>query len=104
MKKKVDPKLQQEVKVDIITSDGIKIYYTGKFQDFTARYIINMCNMKTLSHTIRKLWPLLTLSQMKNFRYFRNERFTDDNSQFDENGRGVSKKVENTGERRNCLL
>ena len=42
MKKKVVPKLQQEVKVkvDIVTSDNIKIYYTGKFQDFTARYVI----------------------------------------------------------------
>ena len=39
MKKKV-PKLRQEVKFDIVTSDDIKIYYTGKFQDFTARYII----------------------------------------------------------------
>ena len=39
-KKEVVPKLQQEVKVDIVTSDDIKIYYTGKFQDFTARYII----------------------------------------------------------------
>ena len=41
-KKKVVPKLRQEVKVkaDIVTSDDIKIYYTGKFQDFTARYII----------------------------------------------------------------
>ena len=29
--KKVVPKLQQEVKVDIVTSDDIKIYYTGKF-------------------------------------------------------------------------
>ena len=39
MKKKVGPKLRQEVKVkvDIVTSDDIKIYYTGKFQDFTAR-------------------------------------------------------------------
>ena len=27
-------------KVDIVTSDDIKIYYTGKFQDLTARYII----------------------------------------------------------------
>ena len=34
MKKKVVPKLRQEVTV-------IKIYYSGKFQDFTARYIIN---------------------------------------------------------------
>ena len=44
MKKKVVPKLWQEVKVkvDIVTSDDIKIYYTGKFQDFTARYIINL--------------------------------------------------------------
>ena len=42
MKKKVVPTLLQEekVKVDIVTSDDIKIYYTGKFQDFTARYII----------------------------------------------------------------
>ena len=41
---KVVPKLRQEVKVkvDIVTSDDIKIYYTGKFQDFTARYIINV--------------------------------------------------------------
>ena len=44
MKKYTVPKLGQEVKVnvDIVTSDDIKIYYTGKFQDFTARYIINM--------------------------------------------------------------
>ena len=43
MKKKVVLKLRQEVKVkvNIVTSDNIKIYYTGKFQDFTARYIIN---------------------------------------------------------------
>ena len=43
MKKTVVPKLRQDVKVklDIVTSD-IKIYYTGKFQDFTARYIINI--------------------------------------------------------------
>ena len=40
MKKKVVPTLRQEVKVDIVTSDDIKIYYSGKFQDFTARYII----------------------------------------------------------------
>ena len=45
MEKKVVPKLRQEVKVkfDIVTSDDIKIYYTGKFQDFTAGYIIK-CN------------------------------------------------------------
>ena len=44
--KKVAPKLRQEmkVKVDIFTSDDIKIYYTGKFQDFTARYIIKLLN------------------------------------------------------------
>ena len=42
MKKIVVPKLRQEVKVkdDIVTSDDIKIYYPGKFQNFTARYII----------------------------------------------------------------
>ena len=44
MKEKVVPKLRQEVKVkvDIVTSDDTKIYYTGKFQDFTARYIIKL--------------------------------------------------------------
>ena len=42
--KKVVPKLRQKVKVDIVTSDDIKIYYTWKFQDFTARYIINTIN------------------------------------------------------------
>ena len=43
-KKKVVPIWRQEmkVKVDIVTSDDIKIYYTGKFKDFTARYIINV--------------------------------------------------------------
>ena len=42
MKKKVAPKLRQKVnvKVDIVTSDDIKIYYTGKIQDFAASYTI----------------------------------------------------------------
>ena len=42
--KKVVPKLRQEVKVkvDIVTSDDTKIYYIGKFQDFTARYMIKI--------------------------------------------------------------
>ena len=50
MKKKVVPTLRQEVKVkvDIVTSDDIKIYYTGKFQDFTARYRINTHTIPTL--------------------------------------------------------
>ena len=42
MKKKKVPKLRQEVEVDIITSDEIKIYYTVKCQDFTVRYIIDI--------------------------------------------------------------
>ena len=48
-KEKVVPQVWQEVKVkvDIVTSDDIKIYYTGKFQDFTARYIT-----KNLYHTV----------------------------------------------------
>ena len=40
MKKKVVFTLWQEVKV----KDDIKIYYTGKFQHFTARYIVNCHN------------------------------------------------------------
>ena len=49
MVKKVVPKLRQEmkVKVDIVSSDVIKIYRTWKFQDFAARYIINTNNQKT---------------------------------------------------------
>ena len=41
-KKKVVHKFRQElkVKVDIVTSDDIKIYYTWKFQDFAPKYII----------------------------------------------------------------
>ena len=54
MKKKLVSKLRQEVKVkvDIVTSDDIKIYNTGKFQDFTARYIIKQfCKLvKNLNH------------------------------------------------------
>ena len=51
MKKKVVPKLPQEekVKVDIVTSDDINIYYTGKFEGFTARYIIKNISVPTLS-------------------------------------------------------
>ena len=43
-KKQVVPKLRQDVKVkaDIVTSDDIKIYYNEKFQDFTARYVMNI--------------------------------------------------------------
>ena len=57
MKKKVDPKLRQEVKVkiDIVTSDDIKIYYTGKFQDFTARCIIIIILLVTMQQ-----WGALT--------------------------------------------
>ena len=49
MKKKVVPKLRQEVKVkaDIVNSDDIKFYCTGKFQDFTARYIIEIITAPT---------------------------------------------------------
>ena len=48
MKKKVVPKLWQEVKVDIVSSDDIKIYYTGIFQDYTARYIIKQDSTITI--------------------------------------------------------
>ena len=56
----VFPKLRQEVKVkvDIITSDDIKIYHTGKFQDFTARYIINVFIIpKRFIHGGHQEWP-----------------------------------------------
>ena len=49
---KVVPKLRQEVKVkgDIVTSDDIKIHYTAKFQDFTARYIMKRKATLTIQH------------------------------------------------------
>ena len=52
-KKKKNPQLRQEVKVkvDIVTSDDIKIYYTGKFQDFTARY---MYIVKSLYYSLHR--------------------------------------------------
>ena len=48
MKKKAVLKLRQavKVKVDIVTSDDIKNYYTGKFQNFTARYIIKLLRVE----------------------------------------------------------
>ena len=57
--KKVVPKLRQEVKVkvDIVTSDNMKIYYTGKFQDFTARYIIKRVYFYQLVDNMRKYLP-----------------------------------------------
>ena len=56
MRKKVVPKLRQEVilKVAIITSNDIKIYYTGKFQDFTARCIENRVNSRLEIVNIRR--------------------------------------------------
>ena len=35
------------MKVDVVTIDDIKIYYTEKFQGFTARYIINIFSHKS---------------------------------------------------------
>ena len=63
MEKKGVPKLRQEkeVKVDIVTSDDIKIYYTGKFQDFTATYIIKVENTcKQAFSTFPTMFPSLS--------------------------------------------
>ena len=64
MEKPIVPKLRQEVnvKADIITSHDIKIYYTGKFQDFTARYIIKellktSCLIHSLIGAVKMLFP-----------------------------------------------
>ena len=48
MKKTGVPKLRQEVKgkVDIVTSDDIKIYNTGKFQGFLAKYMITVFSLR----------------------------------------------------------
>ena len=78
MKKKVVPKLRQEVKVDIVTSDNIKIYYTGKFQDFTARYIIKQTNKSIVAENTRSdadyqhflLCPQCFIPFLKQFQHF----------------------------------
>ena len=67
MKKKVVPKLGKEVKmkVDIITSDDIKICYTGKFQDFTARYMLKSIYCFSLNYKFllqHKVLVLITIS------------------------------------------
>ena len=65
--KKVVPTLRQEVKVkvDIVTSDDIKIYYTWKFQDFTARYTINIQFMAKRIKLSYEIGPTFSLK----FRY-----------------------------------
>ena len=57
-KKEVVPKLRQEVKVkgDIVTSDDIKIYYTGKFQNFTAMYTIIFFFKRVLKNVIKRAY------------------------------------------------
>ena len=47
---------------------------------------------------------LQTNYQTTNFRLFKLEELVDDNFKFDENDRKLSKRVENTGKRRNCSL
>ena len=65
MQKKVQvvPKLRREakIKVDIVTSDDIKIYYTGKFQDFTARYIIKVGSYLLVKDLRRSVPSMLDL-------------------------------------------
>ena len=80
MKKKVVPTLRQEVKVkvDILTSDDIKIYYTGKFQDFTARYLIRIDIFFSKMHLApfhreRLIWlseSVVSIVVLKNFENF----------------------------------
>ena len=45
---------------------------------------------------VSQLFPFLTHYQTTNFRLFQTERVADDNFSFDENGRKLSKRVENT--------
>ena len=58
------PKLRQEVKVkvDIVTSDDIKSYsyYTRKFQDFTARYVMKciFSELQRIYEGVKKSFPL----------------------------------------------
>ena len=57
----------------------------------TLNIIQMYCNKQSLTHY-----------QMTNFRLFQTERICRRQFQIDENGRKLSKQVENTGKRRNC--
>ena len=46
----------------------------------------------------------LTPSQTTNFTLYQIERFCRRQNEFNENGRKLSKRIENTGKRRNCSL
>ena len=49
-------KKSKKREVDIVTSDDIKIYYTGKFQDFTARYIIKQVSFLSNPRSLCQQW------------------------------------------------
>ena len=80
--KKVVPKLRQEmkVKVDIVTSDDIKIYYTGKFQEFTARYIIKKFIKLVLKNVIKLIHGLLNNIFQDSFNTILSQQLTHDRS------------------------
>ena len=71
MNKKNVPKLRQEVKVknDIVTSNDIKICYTEKFQDFTARYIINFNNSVKIWNVVCKCFQFVYM-QVIHFMWY----------------------------------
>ena len=78
----VSPVLGQEVKVkvDIVTSDDIKIYYTGKFQDFTARYIIKWVK-QLLEEAVTAFESVFcTLLHYGSLPFYLKVRVTNDNS------------------------
>ena len=74
--KKIVPKLRQEVKVkvDIVTNNDIKIYYTGEFQDFTSRYKIKHLPTVRIVKSYNDGECSLTLYKTTNFRLFQTER------------------------------
>ena len=74
MKKKVGPKLWQEVQLknDIVTSDDIKIYNTGKFQDFSASYVMKNQILRSHYHTIPHFDALKIYSSGKHCKKRRN--------------------------------
>ena len=61
------------MKVDIVTSDDVKIYFTGKFQNFSAGYIIKLktalSNITSIHVYVLKVYSIMSVYD-QNFNFF----------------------------------
>ena len=70
------------MKFDIVASDDIKIYYTGKSQGFTARYIIKACYKHQTYSSFSRMFLRgfsLDLLELEIVKYFKPVKLLPDN-------------------------